>query len=255
MLTHTSCLLSKTLTPRRMRRLLSLCGLLFAPISLHSQASNAPLEPVPQITVVGRGETKISPDRANIQISVQTRAPTAAVAGAANATRQKAVFDALRKLGLKDEQLSTANYNVYPEHKYEPNRNPVIIGYVATNTLNVEVRDLSKVGAVIDASLGAGANLISSLNFFASNIQEARQAAITAAVQVARMEAEVGARAAQGQLGGLLELTIGAYYAPPPRPMLMAKAEAAQAAETPVQPGLETVTVEVTTRWRFLPNR
>ena len=239
-----------------MRRLLSFFGLLLAPLSLQSQAINAPGEPIPQITVVGRGETKISPDRANIQISVQTRAPTASAAGAANATRQKAVFDALRKLGLKDDQLSTANYNVNPEYKYEPNRNPAIIGYVATNTLNVEVRDLSKVGAVIDASLGAGANLVSSLNFYASNIQEARQAAITAAVQVARAEAEVGARAAQGQLGGLLELTIGAYYAPPPRPMLMmAKAEAAQATETPIQPGQETVTVEVTTRWRFIPSR
>ena len=238
-----------------MRLLLSFCSLILAPVSLQSQAINAPLSSIPQITVVGRGETKISPDRANIQISVQTRAPTAAAAGAANATRQKAVFDALRKLGLKDDQLSTASYNVYPEYKYEPNRNPAIVGYVATNTLNVEVRDLSKVGAVIDASLGAGANLISSLNFYASNIQEARQAAITAAVQMARAEAEVGASAAQGQLGGLLELTIGAYYAPPPRPMLMmAKAEAA-ATETPVQPGLETVTVEVTTRWRFVPNR
>mgnify|MGYP000088296096 CR=1 FL=1 len=239
-----------------MKRLLSLICLLSAPLSLQSQANNTSLEPVPQITVVGRGESKISPDRANIQISVQTRAPTASVAGAANASRQKAVFDALRKLGLGDDQLSTANYNVYPEHRYEPNRNPVIVGYVATNTINVEVRDLTKVGVVIDASLGAGANLISSLNFYASNIQQARQAAITAAVQVARAEAEIGARAAQGQLGGLLELTIGAYYAPPPRPMMMmAKAEAAQATETPVQPGLETVTVEVTTRWRFVPNR
>ena len=233
-----------------------LFAILLAPLSVQSQATNASFEPVPQITVVGRGETKISPDRANIQISVQTRAATAGAAGAANASRQRAVLDALRKLGMTDEQLSTANYNVYPEQRYEPNKNPVIIGYVATNTINAEVRDLTKVGAVIDAALGAGANLISSLNFFASNIQQARQTAITEAVRVARAEAEIGARAAQGQLGGLLELTIGAYYAPPPRPMMMmAKAESAQASETPVQPGLETVTVEVTTRWRFIPTR
>ncbi len=236
-----------------MRRLITAFSLLLAPVTAHSQVNN---EPVPQITVVGRGETKISPDRATIQISVQTRAATASAAGAANATRQRAVLDALRKLGLGDDQLSTANYNVNPEYKYEPNRNPTIIGYSATNTIIAEVRDLTKVGAVIDAALGAGANLISSLNFFASNIQQARQSAITAAVQVARAEAEVGARAAQGQLGGLLELTIGAYYAQPPRSvMMMAKADAAQASETPVQAGLETVTVEVTTRWRFIPGR
>ncbi|MBA2686798.1 MAG: SIMPL domain-containing protein [Gemmatimonadaceae bacterium] len=236
-----------------MKRFFLAISVLLAPVVAQSQVTN---EPIPQITVVGRGETKISPDRANIQISVQTRAATAGAAGAANATRQRAVLDALRKLGLSDDQLSTANYTVHPEYRYEPNRNPTIIGYSATNTIVAEVRDLAKVGAVIDAALGAGANLISSLNFYASNIQQARQAAITAAVQVARAEAEVGARAAQGQLGSLLELTIGAYYAPPPRPMMMmAKADAAQASETPVQPGQETVTVEVTTRWRFIPGR
>lgn len=236
-----------------MKRLILAFFVVLAPATVQAQATT---EPVPQITVVGRGETKISPDRANIQISVQTRAATAGAAGAANATRQRAVLNALRKLGLSDDQLSTANYNVNPEYRYEANRNPIITGYTATNTIVAEVRDLTKVGAVIDAALGAGANLISSLNFYASNIQQARQTAITAAVQIARAEAEVGARAAQGQLGGLLELTIGAYYAPPPRPMMMmAKAEAPQASETPVQLGQETVTVEVTTRWRFVPNR
>lgn len=237
-----------------MRGFVAVFSLIIAPLTLQSQASNEAL--VPHITVIGRGETKISPDRANIQISVQTRAPSAGAAGSANATRQRAVLDALRKTGLSDDQLSTANYNVHPEYRYEANRNPIVVGYVATNTIVAELRDLSKVGAAIDASLGAGANMISALNFYASNIQQARQSAITAAVQIARTEAEVGARAAQGQLGGLLELTIGAYYAPPPRPMMaMARMEAAQAPETPVQPGQETVTVEVTTRWRFLPSR
>lgn len=238
----------------KMRKILLIAAVL-TPLTLQSQATYTPVEPVPQITVVGRGETRISPDRATIHISVQTRAATASAAGSANASRQRAVLEALRKVGLTDEQLSTANYNVNPEYRYEPNRNPTVIGYTATNTIIAEIRDLTKVGAAVDAALGAGSNLINSLNFYASNLQQARQAAITAAVQTARAEAEVGARAAQGQLGGLLELAIGAYYAPPPRPMMMMKEVAAQASETPIQPGLETVTVEVTTRWRFIPNR
>src|SRR5438045_3491980 len=96
---------------------------ILAPVWLQAQATIAPPGPVPQITVVGHGETKVSPDRANIQISVQTRASTAGAAGASNAARQRAVLDALRKLGLTDDQLSTANYNVYPEQRYEPNKN------------------------------------------------------------------------------------------------------------------------------------
>src|SRR4051812_19878212 len=117
-----------------MSKVLLIIGLFLVPSLSQSQATMAAIDQVSQITVVGRGEVKVSPDRATIQISVQTRAATAAAAGVANATRQKAVFDALRKLGLGDDQLSTANYNVYPEQRYEANRNPVITGYVATNT-------------------------------------------------------------------------------------------------------------------------
>lgn len=228
---------------------------ILAPLTAQSQAILAPVDPIPQVTVVGRGETKISPDRATIQVSVQTRGATAAAAGASNATRQRAVLEALHRLGLGDTELSTANYNVYPEQRYEAGKNPIVTGYVATNTIVADVHDLGKVGAVIDAALGAGANLISSLNFYASNLQQARQSAITLAVQAARAEAEVGAKAANGQLGTLIELTVGPNYSPQPRPVLMMARVAEQGAETPVQPGPETVTVEVTTRWRFHPNR
>lgn len=241
--------------PTNMKSAITIISLLLAPLSVQSQDINAPLSAIPQIIVVGRGETKVSPDRASIQISVQTRAPSAAAAASANSARQRAVLDALKRLGLGDDQLSTANYNVYPEQRYEPNRNPVITGYVVTNTIVADVRDLSKVGAVIDASLNAGANLINSLQFYTSSVVQARQTAITAAIQAARSEAEVAARAAGGSLGGLVELTIGANYSPPPRPMMMARATSEQSVETPVNPGQETVSVEVSTRWKYLSAR
>lgn len=239
-----------------MRRSLSIISLVLAPVMAHSQATTESVALIPQITVVGRGETKVTPDRASIQISVRTRGQTAASAASENASTQRAVLGALKKLGLTDEQLSTANYNVSPEQKYEPNRTPVITGYVVTNTIIADVRDLSKVGAIIDASLGAGANMISSLDFYTSNVLLARQSAIAAAIQVARAEAEVAARAAQGTLGGLLELIIGSSYSPPPRPMMMARATSMEfQAETPVSPGQQTISVEVTTRWRFVSAR
>jgi uncharacterized protein YggE len=235
-----------------MLRRFALSVLFFAPVLGHAQDSNPTIPLVPQITVVGHGETKVSPDRATIQISVQTRASTAAAAASANASRQRSVLDALKRLGLTDEQLSTTGYNVSPEQRYEPNRAPVIIGYVVNNTIVADVRDLSRVGAAIDAALAAGANVISSLQFYASTTQQARQLAITAAIQSARAEAEVAAKAAGGVLGGLLDLTIGNYYTPPPRPMMMARATSAEASpETPINPGQEIISVDVTTRWRF----
>ena len=76
---------------------------LLAPVTAHTQDSKVPFDLIPQISVVGRGEIKVSPDRATIQISVQTRAVTAASAAAENATKQQAVLSALKALGLTDD--------------------------------------------------------------------------------------------------------------------------------------------------------
>jgi uncharacterized protein len=226
-----------------------------APLTTQAQDTRAPLEPIPQISVLGRGEIKVSPDRATIQVSVQTRAVTAAAAAAENATKQQAVLSALKRLGFTDDQLSTINYNVYPEQRYEQGKEPVIVGYNVTNTILVDVRKLAQVGPVIDAALGHGANMITSLQFYASNTEVARRTAIASAIEKARADAEAAARAAHGTLGSLLEVSVGSYSAPPPRPMMMARAMAGGTAQadTPINPGDETLSVEVSTRWRFLP--
>jgi uncharacterized protein len=228
-----------------------------APLTVHGQDSRAPGDPIPQISVVGRGEIKVSPDRATIQISVQTRATSAAAAAADNANKQQSVIVALRALGLGNDQLSTINYNVYPEQRYEQGKEPVIVAYNVTNTILVDVRKLSQVGPIIDAALSHGANMITSLQFYASNTETARRTAIAAAIEKARADADAAARAAHGSLGTLLGIEIGSYSPPPPRPMMMmskAMAGAAQA-DTPINPGEETLSVQVSTRWRFIPGQ
>ncbi len=239
---------------KQLTRLAAIIGLV-APLTLHGQDSRAPIELIPQISVTARGEIKISPDRATIQISVQTRAASAAAAAAENANKQQSVMAALRALGLGTDQLSTINYNVYPEQRYEQGKEPIIVDYNVTNTILVDVRKLSQVGPVIDAALSHGANMITSLQFYASNTEAARRTAIGTAIEKARADAEAAARAARGSLGTLLSVEIGAYSPPPPRPMMMAKAMAGgmAQADTPINPGEETLLVDVNTRWRFIP--
>lgn len=235
-------------------RLLVLLTSIVAPLTAQTQDSRATIDPIPQIAVSGRGEVKVSPDRATIQVSVQTRAATAAAAAAENATKQQSVLTALRALGLGNDQLSTINYNVYPEQRYEQGKEPVIVAYNVTNTILVDVRKLSQVGPVIDAALSHGANMITSLQFYASNTETARRSAIATAIEKARADADAAARAAHGSLGTLLEINIGAYSPPPPRPMMMSRAAAGVAqADTPINAGEETLSVEVSTRWRFIP--
>lgn len=228
--------------------LLSLVGV-SVPVLAQQQAS---IESFPQVSVTSRGEVKVVSDRATIQISVQTKALTAAAAGTENARKQKAVIDALTALGIDAKDISTSGYNVNPEQRYEPNKPPVLVGYNVTNTVLVEIRKLTVVGPAIDAALSKGANMISSLQFYASNTESARQEAIALAVRSARADAEAAARAAGGTISELLEIQIGSPISPP-RPYYgdMAMARATGAPETPISASDQTVSVSINTRWRF----
>jgi uncharacterized protein YggE len=213
------------------------------------------MTPIPEIVTSAQGEARYTPDRAHIFIGVQTRAETAEKAGAENAKKQRAVIDAIRSLGVAKEQISTVNYNVYPEQEYHPDRGdkePRIVGYNVTNTVRVDVHDISKVGAIIDAALSKGANNINSLDFYASNEDGTRRQALAAAVERARGDAEALARGAGGRLGDLIELS-SAPVSGPPRPMpMMMMSEAKARTDTPINPGEQTMTVTVTARWRFV---
>lgn len=235
-------------------QILTAAGLLLAPLSGQSQDTRPAAEPIPQIAVSAHHEVKVSPDRATIHISVQTRAPTAAAAATQNAAKLQSVLSALRALGLTNDQLSTINYNVHPDYVHREGREPTITGYNVTNTILADVRQLSQVGRVIDAALSQGANMMTSLQFYASNTEAARRTAIAGAIAKARADAEAAATAAGGSLGPLLDITIGAQFPNPPQPMFRMEARmAATGADTPIQPGQESLTVMVSTRWRFNP--
>jgi len=226
------------------------------PLPAHAQSEGA-VSVAPAIVTSGTGEAKVTPDRAAVMVNVQTRAATAAAAASENARRTTAVLDALGKLGLPKSQLSTEGYTVYPETQYDQNgRTPRVTGYVVTNTVRAETHRPEQAGAIVDAALGAGANMINGLSFYASSIDMPRREAIAAAVANARADADAMARAAGGSLGSLIELSTQGPTVPP-RPMydmaMMARKEAA--APTPVNPGEQTVSVYVNARWQFVPVR
>lgn len=227
---------------------------IIAPLQAQDAASIAPERP--SISVSAQGSTQITPDRATVQIGVQTQGPTAAAASAENARVAQRVIAAVKALGIGAEQISTVNYSVRPEYRHIENRRPEVMGYLVHNTVVVDVRQIEQVGRVIDASLGAGANMINSLNFYASNTEEARRVALAAAVEKARLDAEIIARAAGGTLGGLAQASVGSYMIPMRGDIAMrAVAGGTAAPPTPVEPGSELLTVQVTTRWYFVAGR
>lgn len=209
--------------------------------------------PPPSISTTGHGEARMRPDRAALQISVQTRAPSAAQAASENARRQQAVLDTLRRLGLSSSQLSTTNYDVSPVTQFDKETNePRVVGYMVTNTIRAEVRNIDQVGRVIDALLGAGANMVNSLELSASSTDSARRSALATAMATARADAEVLARAAGGRLGRLLSVSQSAPGGPP---IIMRSAMAAREsmAPTPISAGELTIGADVSAVWEFVP--
>ena len=208
---------------------------------------------VPAIVTSATGEAKLTPDRATIYVGVQSRAATAAAAARDNAQRQRAVIDAIVALGISRQQISTENYSVSPETRFDPStQKSSVRGYLVSNVVRVELQRVDQVAPVIDASLAKGANQINSLDFFASNSDSARRQALAEAIGTARADAEAMARAAGGTLGPLLDLSSTDNG---PRPVFRAMANANMSSPTPIEPGEQTIRVSVMGRWQFLAQK
>lgn len=209
---------------------------------------------VPEVAASAVGEVKGAPDRATILFTVETRGATAAAASAENATRTTAVLAALRAAGLAEADVGTVGYTIDPNMEYdEPRRASRVVGYIARNTVRAEVREIARVGRVIDAAIRGGANQVSSLQFATSRRDELRLEAIRTAMGRACREASAMAMAAGGTLGPLVQATTSENVPyPPPMPYAPRMMEA-QAVDTPIAPQDVAVQVQVMTRWRFVP--
>ena len=233
---------------------MALAMLAFGSRALAQQAQTD--QAIPALVAHGRGETTIAPNRAELTVQVETRGADGARASQQNAVLVKAVLDTLRAgFRLTDRDLVTTGYSLQPQMVYPgEGKPPQVTGFVASNSVRVRTDQLDRVGAIIDAAIKKGATGVSGLVFYSSNVDDARRSALAQAVENARRDAEVMARAAGGQLGSLIELTseqVDVVRPPMPRFEMMQKADV----ETQVQPGEEKITAVVTGRWRFMPAR
>ncbi len=207
------------------------------------QAAQTGVRPVRQITVVGTGEAKASPDRATVQLGVRSQAQTASDAMAANTRDMNALVDQLKKLGIADKDLQTSNFSITPTHDAEGR---TVTGYEVTNTVAVIIRDLKNAGTLLDKVVSAGANTVYGLGFSIDNPKALQAAARNNAIADAQAQAQEIAKAAGGTVGQILSITenIGA----PPQPLMMERAAAAQSdagGAPPIATGEQTVNAQV----------
>jgi uncharacterized protein YggE len=203
------------------------------------------------IRATGEATVSAKPDRAKLDIGVVTQAANAQNAAAQNATQTESMVAALRKSLGAAAEIRTSGYSLTPNFRYaKDGGQPTLIGYTASNTVEIVTNDLANVGKVIDAGTQAGANNVRGLEFQLKDEAPVRAQALAEAARKARASAEAMAAA----LGLKVVRVLSAEEGGPPqviRPM-RAMAMNAAASPTPIESGniqvqaSVTVTMEVT---------
>lgn len=204
-----------------------------------------------RIVVNGQGTAELVPDMAVLQLTVTREAKTAREALDANSAAMTQVMKALRDQGIAERDIQTANFSiqpryVYPAPKAQGEREPPrITGYTVRNGLSVRVRDLAKLGAIMDQSVTLGVNEGGNIMFTNDDPSDAVDQARVRAVKDAMGKAKTLAGAAGVKLGKVLQISENSY-SPGPAPMMRAEMMANRAADAvPVAAGESSYQVTV----------
>jgi uncharacterized protein YggE len=220
-------------------------------IGIASAAGAGESDPAPSIQVMGEGAVDIAPDMAVLVLSVMREARTARAALTANSEAMSKVLDAMKAQGIAERDLQTSNFSIEPRYTYPPRQGagageaPKLVGYIVRNSLTVRVRDIDKVGEVLDTSVTLGVNEGGSILFTNDDPSEATTQARVMAMEQALFKARTLAGAAGVQVGKVLSISEQSYN---PRPMPMMQAEMAMSRSgdaVPIAAGENTYKVTV----------
>lgn len=209
------------------------------------------------ISMTGTGTVSAVPDMAIVTGGTVTEGKTAREALSANNEAMTKIIATLKGTGIEARDIMTTGFNVSPVYSHyrpkegEEARPPKIVGYRVSNGVTVRVRDLEKLGPVLDQLVSDGANAINGISFTVDDDQalldEARKSAVADAVRKAKILTE----AAGVRLGNIVSITEDAAARPPVPVLRMARAEAAMDASVPVEAGEQTLRVNVSITWQI----
>ena len=183
------------------------------------------------ISVSGQGEIQAEPDRAVLTLGVEARKPKMEEARAEVTKAVEAVMKLTRDLKIDPKYVRTTRINVQPEYNWDDNaRERNLIGYFVSRQVEIELRDLEKLGQLLEKSIDLGVNQLGDPRLDSSKRNELEREALAKAVADAKLNAEAVAKAAGARLGPPRTITASSGFVPPPMPMMkvqMARAEAA----------------------------
>lgn len=200
------------------------------------------------LQVDARATIARAPDRAYIDIGVRTEAKQSRRAAADNAARVAVVLTAVRKAAGPGAQLATTDYSIAPQYQYHSDGTPpTLTGYSVTNLVRVRLDDLRRIGAVIDAASGAGANVQQNLRFALRDPEATRLHALAQAATRARKAAHALATALGLRVVRILSVRQTGVSLARSRPLVYPQTLRAQRARiaTPIESGRIRVTVNI----------
>jgi uncharacterized protein len=236
----------------RATTLLRACALalplvLAAPLAAQEKA-------MPTMTVVGEGTATARPDMAVVSVGVVAQAPRAADALAQNSKSMGEVIAAGKEAGIESRDLETSQVSLRPQYSYPAQGSreaPKLVGYEATNMLSIRVRDIGKLGAVLDRLVTVGANQIRGIELTAAQPAPLRDKAREAAMKDAVRKAGLLAEAAGVRLVRLFSVVEDVQE--PPRPLSMRMSADAARAPVPIEAGELEIRGRVTAVFEIAP--
>lgn len=201
--------------------------------------AQAPAPRQPTISVMGTGEAELKPDFARIHVTVATQADTVAQASTANTTATERVLARIQSLGIKREDIRTANFQVFqtPQQVGPDGKEVKTPKFSAHHQLRITTRDLDGVGRLAGEILASGDMTFQAVTFGLDRQEQGADKAREAAVRDAKRQAEIYAAAAGVSLGRLLEIRDGSAQPFEPQPdMRMSMAMAKGAESVPIVP-------------------
>jgi uncharacterized protein len=211
-----------------------------------------------QISISGTGEVAAAPDMAFVTSGVTSQGATAAEALAANTAAMNELIATLKAAGIEARDIQTSGFSVNPNYVYSDARDangyqlpPKISGYQVYNTVNVRVRDLATLGAVLDKAVTVGANTINGVTFSVADPAPLYDEARKLAFADARKKAQLYADVADEKLGDIESISESQGYNQPQPQMMRAVADSAAAAPVPIESGELTFSIDVQVAWEL----
>ncbi|MFF3221942.1 SIMPL domain-containing protein [Nocardia suismassiliense] len=205
--------------------------------------------PERHVTVVGSGQVRGAPDILNADLGVEVTAENVSAAIARANDKAKAMTDAVVGAGATREDVRTTDVSIQPQYSGGPNGGDTVIGYRATNSVRVVVRDLTKASGVLDSAIKAGGNetRLRSVSFAIDDNSQLLADARARAFADAKARAEQYAVLAGVQLTEVDTITEASSHDDDSANKMSAQDAAPQS--VPLEPGTQTVTFTVKVTW------